>query len=197
MPRTSKARKLAAARARAAPRKTKVSLPLTDNGSPNAHASEADPLEEESNEIVAIHPNSASKSDSSGYRGHCTVEKSISTDRERLNLTLDGEKPASKGSRNPCGETMASNWNVVFAQKLSVEWRNAERKRELGYSGLSERTKQRRYKVARNEAAVRAEAKTCENPQVVLMRNMFVLQAGSPATEREDSKSIGSHMQMV
>lgn len=112
-------------------------------------------------------------------------------------MTLDGEEPASNGSRDPCGETMASNWNVLLAQKSSVDWRNAERKRELGYSGSSERTKQRRYKVARDEAAVRVEAKTCENPQVVLMRNMFVLQAGSPATERGDSKSMGSHMQMV
>ena len=48
----------------------------------------------------------------------------------------------------------------IVMKKSAFEWKKAEKNRALGYTGNSQRTQQRRAKEARDQAAIREEAKS-------------------------------------
>jgi hypothetical protein len=53
-----------------------------------------------------------------------------------------------------------SSYDLITEKRSAKEWKEAEKNRSLGYTGTSARTRQRKSKAAREQAAVRKNAKS-------------------------------------
>ena len=53
-----------------------------------------------------------------------------------------------------------TKYDQIMEPKLTTDWKKAEQNRNLGYSGNSKRTRERRAKEARDREASRTEART-------------------------------------
>ena len=76
-----------------------------------------------------------------------------------------------------------------FASGSASDWKTAEAKRSLGYTGLSERTKRRQRTEARKGAQQREEAKTSNNPQVHFMQSFIHKKPSNSDTDQSPHES--------
>ena len=101
---------------------------------------------------------SDSEYDSSADWGSDEVESLAELEGDALEENLR-ELRAEVESLGAAGAAL-SNYELISAKKSDKEWKNVEQKCSLGYIGTSTRTKQRKAKVAREQAIARNKAKS-------------------------------------
>ncbi|KAG1852220.1 hypothetical protein F4604DRAFT_1933793 [Suillus subluteus] len=182
-------KKLAAARARAARWQTRTltsehsnSTPTTDKPSPplSTHAAEAPesfdiefcPIEPDleclsdcgytggvscwsDDDIIEYQPDAFSESNPSDCESLCELEG----DDLEYNLRQLTAKTNSKALELTADEA-DTLFKIISRPTTNVIWRKAEQNRSLGYNGLSDRSRRRRDKLARDQAEHRKKMKT-------------------------------------
>lgn len=166
-------KKEAAARARAAKKlKTLISAPSTglasvlssNTASASVQLLPVDNLNEAENEVEVV--DSDSEFEECGYEGGVNC---VWSDTEDLEYQLGSEEEVSDVD-DDLAEMDEDELppivvpNIFLVPTSAMDWENAEKKRSLGYTGTSTRTRQRHAKEAREREKVRNEAKiSCVN----------------------------------